>query len=367
MPRFHLLRRFRGFTLIELLVVIAIIAILVGLLLPAVQKVREAAARTQSQNNLHQLILATHSCHDTYTKMPSSLGGFPNSNDSNWNKNYNPSHFGTGFYYLLPFMEQQNVYSSPQVNGAPGSSYYNSNPGVPPVNPTTSTYPGGHSANSWWVDRGGKIKTFQAPGDPSLPASGGNWATGDDGNPRGSCSYAMNWHVYRGGWGEDWQTAGVNRLSSITDGLNNTIFIAERYTICGPDPNLGWVGSQPLRYAEHIWNEDGQNAGPVGEHYSPQSNTVAAFWVHIYTTATLNNPGDIARLYPTYPWQYAVLFQPRPSVKACDPTRLQSFAVGGIQVAMGDGSVKNIADSISTLTWGCAIDPGDGFPLGSDW
>jgi prepilin-type N-terminal cleavage/methylation domain-containing protein len=357
--------RWRGFTLIELLVVIAIIAVLVGLLLPAVQKVRTAAGRIQSANNLKQIGIALHNCNTTYEHVPpSGTGCFPNSgNGTNWGTPYLPSHFGTQQYFLLPFVEGDNTYKSWEINGSPQGN-------ADPLNGT-------HSSNSWWTDD--IIKVYQAPNDPTLPADGRTWSTGAAGLGRGATSYAANWHVFRGGWGEDWQNGGKCRIpATIPDGTATTIAYFERYSVCG-DVSTAW-GAGPT-YMEHIWNEDGQNAGPVAEQWNDQTWSTPTWWTDYPKGATpwFSDPnvppngttlynGQIVSGYPLYyPMSFVTLPQNAPPKILCDPKRLQAFNTGTIQVLMCDGSVRPVSVSISQLTWARAIVPDDGGVLGNDW
>jgi len=205
MPRFGF-KKWRGFTLIELLVVIAIIAILIGLLLPAVQKVREAAARTQSSNNLKQLALAMHSCADANQEnMPGLYGNFPGTNGA----------FGTVFFHLLPYIEQDNIYK-----GANGYVYNNnSNAGGQP----THYLP---------------IKSYQAPGEGST--SGGQiWAGG-----WAISNYGANYNVFGGNVTEgSWSWDAKPRLpaSFSPDGTSNTMIFAEKYARCGGSGGSLWA------------------------------------------------------------------------------------------------------------------------------
>ena len=297
-------KRWRGFTLIELLVVIAIIAILIGLLLPAVQKVREAAARSQSQNNLKQMTLACHNCNDVYQKLPMIDGLFP---QSNWTGNGSPpAQHGTVFYFLLPFMEQQNVYMSPSVT-APGSQGYS------------------YSISPVWGFVGGAIKTFVAPGDPSVP---GNMLQPAWDN-RGAASYAGNGFTFgseSGGLGgyptvPNSQGGAARLPATMPDGTSNTMAFLERFATC----NQSGI--------QHVWNEDGQG-----------NNSWA--------------PGIFVTNMPIPNANYNT---------NCNAYIPGTFSSAGTMVSMFDGSVRIVSTGVSQWSWNCALLPNDGLVFDSSW
>jgi type II secretory pathway pseudopilin PulG len=312
----------------ELLVVIAIIAILLALLLPAVQMVREAAARTQCGNNLRQLGLALHNCNDTTRHLPPALGWFPTSGPSG------SAGWGTFFLHLLPYLEQGNLYQSAATTGlnplgqgpGPGQVYYSGAFGV-----DTPSFIGAQP-----------LALLVCPSDPTTPGVpytdvlfGRQWSTS---------SYAGNFLVF-GQVDANFNVLGYQgeaRIpASFQDGTSGTIVFAERYAVCV-------LQAQDLQRAclWDFWEPPAFLWAGAGHDYFP---TFAE------QTSTGDNIGPQA------------IFQVRPSQGRCDPSRPSTGHVGGIQVTLADGSVRTCIAGMAGVTWWAACTPAGGEVLGNDW
>jgi prepilin-type N-terminal cleavage/methylation domain-containing protein/prepilin-type processing-associated H-X9-DG protein len=367
------LPRRRAFTLIELLVVVAIIGILISLLLPAVQAVREAAQRTQCQNNIKQLGLAVHDFHDTYKIMPTYFGLSPPVNGSvyPWAKATQP--YGSWVLALLPYLEYQDLYNQIVVDtqqagtNEPGGTFTSTtctNPGTWVPDPASWT-----CVNSGiWNGRPGQIVCFYASGSWNPPPSGcttttttapagGIWSpgipptiypwlkcpsdpsAGTDGlaDGWGYTNYLANYNAWSVDPPFNTSTSSYSipqKFATLMDGLSNIVLFGEGYSMCDTRP----------RIALYSW------------------------YYHNFGVDDVGTPNTL-------------MFQDRPTTQVhtdcpsspigcpdgCNNWTAQSGHRGGMNVCLADGSVRVVNPGISQASWTAALLPRDNQNPGNDW
>ncbi|HEX4610897.1 MAG TPA: DUF1559 domain-containing protein [Urbifossiella sp.] len=311
-----------GFTLIELLVVIAIIAVLIGLLLPAVQKVREAAARMTCQNKFKQIILAVHNYAGANGDRMPPVNFYQAVSRSTGNVAQGSAH-----YAILPYLEQDNLFKQYTADRA-DAGYGNA-----------QAFSGGGATNV-------PLKTFSCPSDPTNndgAAAGGPYA-----GQWGTSNYSYNL-VFFGGGGA---VVALGKpcgyaIGSIPDGASNTLGLGEQIG-CYPASfsSGGYTGSEA--YNVWAWPAVGTSGLAGGATYGPYSPDPAyvpggALYGSNFPMPQSGNPNSI------------------------DPTTFSSVHTGVVNAAMMDGSVRSVNVTLSQTTWNRVLVPDDGQVLGNNW